>query len=177
MPLNITRIIALAGLALLVLASCAKRPVPTLQNVPVTNPDAPLAFFGESNADHEMRYEYAAALQKSGFYNFTVEDFSEEQMGKAVEIRLNYSEEKGKFHGIPVLVLQTEILKNNTIWFKFTIRESSDKNNLNNTRSKNSEKKFRNQILLERFLEEVKRVTTEKSTEESAKIPSGSCKG
>jgi hypothetical protein len=144
-------------------------PVPVFQNVPITNPNAPLAFFGESTANSQMRYEYAVALQKAGLYNFSAENFSEEDIENAIEIRLNYSEERGNFNGIPVLVLKTEILKNNKVWFMFTIKETSDKNNLNNLRTKKLEKNFRKHVLLERFLEEVKRVSPGK--------PSSSNKG
>jgi hypothetical protein len=160
MSLHIIRIIVLAGFALLVLVSCAMRPVPALQDVPIANPNAPLAFFGESTANSQMRYEYAVALQKAGFYNFTAENFSEEQVENPIEIRLNYSEEQGNFNGIPVLVLKTEILKNKAVWFRFTIKETSDKNDLNNLRNKRLEKNFRKHVLLERFLEEVKRVSS-----------------
>ncbi len=118
-----------------------------------------------------MQLEYAAALQNSGIYNFVIESFSEEQIENAVEIRLNYSEERGAFRGIPTLILKAEFLKDGSPWFNVAIRESSDRNNLSNPRSKSSEKKFRKRVLLERFLEETRRVA--KSPEPASK----SCKG
>ena len=118
-----------------------------------------MAFFGEGNISHEMRTEYAIALQNSGLYNFVLENFSEEQMKNAVEIRVNYSEERGKFRGIPILVLKAEFVKEGVAWLKFTIKESSDKNNLSTPLSKNREKDYRKLVLLERFLGEIKRAT------------------
>ncbi|MDR1812899.1 MAG: hypothetical protein LBQ87_08740 [Candidatus Fibromonas sp.] len=153
----------------LLLGACSRQPAPQFQTSPVPNPNAPMAFFSDgSNINHEMRMEYATALQNSGLYNFVLENFSEEQVKNAVEIRINYSEERGKFTGIPVLVLKTEFIKEEFAWFKFTIRETSDKNNLFSPLSKIREKNYRKQLLLERFLEEVRRVTVP---------PSKSCKG
>ncbi|WP_461252404.1 hypothetical protein, partial [Treponema sp. R8-4-B8] len=118
----------------------------------MANPGATVAFFGESNSSHDMRHEYAFAMQKAGFYNFVLENFSEEQLENPVEIRLNYSEERGKFTGIPTQVIKAEFLKNGTSWFKFTLKESSDKENLH-PRDKATEKKYRQKVLLDRFLE------------------------
>jgi hypothetical protein len=142
------------------LLSCSVKPsAPVFQNSPLPNPNAPMAFFGPGNISQEMQREYAAKLQNAGLYNFVVENFSEEQIKNAVEIRLHYIEEVGKFQGIPALVLKAEFVKGDFVWFNFTIREKSDKDNLSNPRSKNNEKKFRQKILMERFLEEVKRVS------------------
>jgi len=143
----------------LLLGACARQPAPQFQTSPVPNPDAPMAFFGEGNINQEMRMEYAIALQNSGLYNFVLENFSEEQVKNAVEIRIHYSEERGRFRGIPILVLKAEFIKEGVAWFKFTIRESSDKKNLSTPLSKNREKNYRKQVLLERFLGEIKRAT------------------
>jgi hypothetical protein len=155
----------------LFLMSCSQQPLPVFQSAPPPNPDAPLAFFGEGNVSIETQREYAAALQNSGIYNFVTESFSEEQIKNAIEIRLNYSEDKVKFGGIPTLILKAELLKDGFTWFNVTIKETSNKNNLYTPRSKNSEKKFRKQVLLERFLEEAKRAS--KPPEPASK----SCRG
>lgn len=146
--------------------ACSMQPS-TLQNIPLTNPNATVAFFGEGNASKDMRYEYAAAMQKAGFYNFVSENFSEEQLNNPVEVRLQYSEERGKFTGIPTLVLKAEFLKDGMSWFKFTLKEYSEKDNLQNLRQKNAEKKYRHKVLLERFLEELKRVKSEEPFEKN----------
>jgi len=138
------------------LGACFRQPS-VLEKMPIVNPNATVAFYGESNASYEMRHEYAYAMQKAGFYNFVLEIFSEQQLENPVEVRLDYSEEKGKFTGIPTQVIKAEFLKNGESWFKFTLKESSDKDNLQ-PRDKATEKKYRQKILLERFLEEVKRV-------------------
>jgi len=109
---------------------------------PPPNPDAPIAFFGESNMSRQMRHEYAVALQNSGLYNFAIDNFAEEQVRNAVEIRLNY-EEPGK----KVLVLNAEIIKDGQTTFKTTIKEKYE--------SKGTGQK----VLLESFLQEVKRVS------------------
>jgi hypothetical protein len=147
----------LAVLALVSLfGACSKQPS-ALQDIPLTNPSATIAFFGEGNTSHDMRREYAFAMQKAGFYNFVLENFSEQQLENPVEIRLDYSEERGAFTGIPIQVIKAEFLKNGTPWFKLTLKEFSDKLNLH-PRGKITEKKYRQKVLLERFIEEVKRV-------------------
>ena len=151
------------------MGACARQSAPQFQTSPVPNPNAPIAFFGDgSNISHDMRVEYAIALQNSGLYNFVLENFSEEQVENAVEIRINYSEEKGKFRGVPVLVLKADFIKEGVAWFKFTIRESSDKSNLSTPLSKSREKEYRKKVLLDRFLGEVKRATAP---------PAKSCRG
>jgi len=133
--------IILAMLLALLLMSCTQKPAPVF-STPPPNPDAPLAFFGEGNMKPEMRREYAVALQNSGFYNFALENFSEEQMENAIEIRLSYEEQKKNIY-----VLKAELLKQNTVWFNSTIIEEG------------KDKKQRRQALLERFLGEIKRVS------------------
>jgi hypothetical protein len=156
-------------LAVLVFVSlfgaCFRQPS-ILENMPVTNPDATVAFFGESNASYEMRREYAFAMQQAGFYNFVLENFSEQQLENPVEVRLDYSEERGKFTGIPTQVIKAEFLKNGAAWFQFTLKESSDKENLH-PRGKVTEKKYRQKVLLERFIEELKRVKSAEPFEKS----------
>ena len=137
-----------------------------MENMPIVNPNATVAFFGESNSNYDMRREYALAMQKAGFYNFVLENFSEQQLENPVEVRLDYIEEKGKFTGIPTQVIKAEFLKNGVSWFKLTLREYSDKENLH-PRDKATEKKYRQKVLLERFLEEVKRVKSEEPFEKS----------
>jgi len=148
--------LALAVALGIFLGACASN-APQFKTSPVPNPSAPMAFFGESNISHEMRMEYAVALQNSGLYNFVVDNISEEQIKEGVEIRLNYSEETGIFGGVPTLVLKAEFKKEGLTWFNFTIREKSDKTDLSTPLSKSKEKNYRKQVLLERFLEEVKR--------------------
>jgi len=145
--------------------ACSNQP-PALQNIPLTNPGATIAFFGESNTSLDMRREYAYAMQKAGYYNFVLENFSEEQIENPVEVRLDYSEERGQFTGIPTQVIKAEFLKNGTPWFKLTLKEYSDKQNLH-PRSKITEKKYRQKVLLERFIEEVKRVKSQEPVEKS----------
>jgi len=156
----------LAVLALVSLFGACSRQPSAVQNIPLTNPSATVAFFGESDASYDMRHEYALAMQQAGFYNFVLEDFSEKQLENPVEVRLDYSEERGTFTGIPVQVIKAEFLKNGESWFKFTLKESSDKQNLH-PRAKITEKKYRQKVLLERFLEEVKRVKSEEPLENS----------
>ncbi|MDR3000522.1 MAG: hypothetical protein LBU89_04575 [Fibromonadaceae bacterium] len=139
-------------LIIIMLVSCATKPGVVFQHPPV-NPDAPLAFFGEGNMKKEMRREYAAALQNSGLYNFIFEDFSEEQIKNAVEIRLNYEREKGN------LILTAEFVKNDMVWFNFTIKEEKNKKD--------------RQILLNRFVQEVQRITTQPP----APSPTPNCRG
>jgi hypothetical protein len=143
--------------------ACSGQPS-ALQDMTLANPGATIAFFGESDASYDMKREYAIAMQKAGFYNFVLENFSEEQLENPVEIRLDYREEKGKFTGVPTQIIKAEFLKNGASWFKFTLKEYSDKENLH-PRSKVTEKKYRQKILLERFLEEVKRVKSEEPFE------------
>ncbi len=141
------------------MGACSWQPASQFQTSPVPNPNAPMAFFGEGNVNYEMRLEYAIALQNSGLYNFVLENLSEEQTENAVEIRLDYSEEKGTFRGVPVLVLKAEFKKEGLTWFNFTIREKSDKTDLSTPLSKSKENSYRKRVLLERFLGEVKRAT------------------
>jgi len=154
----------LAVLAIVSLfGACYKQPS-ALQDMPLTNPNATIAFFGESNISNEMKHEYAAALQKAGYYNFVLENFSDEQIENPVEVRLFYSEERGNFNGVPTQVITAEFLKKDNPWFKLTLKEYSDKLNLH-PRAKMTEKKFRQKVLLERFLQEVKRVQSEEVSE------------
>jgi len=143
---------------------CYNQPSPASQNMPLTNPGATIAFFGESNTSLDMRREYAYAMQKAGYYNFVLEDFSEEQLQNPVEVRLDYIEERGQFTGIPTQVIKAEFLKNGTPWFKLTLKEYSDKLNLH-PRDKITEKKYRQKVLLERFMEEIKRVKSQEPLE------------
>jgi len=138
------------------LFSCAGQSPQTLQTQPV-NPDATLAFFSLNNLNDETRLEYAAALQNAGIYNFITSEPEVEQIISAVEIRLHYKEEGWKFNRIPVLVLEAEFLKNGKTWFKTTIKEGSDVSTYMPW-SRSKEKKFRRQVLLERFLKETVRV-------------------
>ena len=152
----------------LLLAACAKAPPPSLQTIPKPNPEAPLAWFGDNNLDDQTRFQYAEAMQKEGILNFITEELSEKQIENAFEIRINYSEEIGKFNRIPVLRLQVELLKDEETKLKFTTREESDVS-ATNPMKKNKEKKYRQEVLLQRFLEELKRVTSEEKL--------GNCKG
>jgi len=122
--------------------SCTQKP--PIFITPLPNPDAPLAFMGDGNMNQEMRNEYAAALQNAGLYNFASESFTEEQVEKAVEIRLNY-EEPGK----NVYILKAELIKENSVWLSTTLIEEG------------KDKKARKYALMERFLAEVKRRLSE----------------
>jgi len=143
--------------------ACYKQPS-IIQNMPLTDPNATIAYFGESNTSIDMRHEYAFAMQKAGYYNFVLENFTEEQLQNPVEVRLDYSEERGQFTGIPTQVIKAEFIKNGTPWFKLTLKEYSDKLNLN-PRDKIVEKKYRQKVLLGRFIEEVKRVKSQEPLE------------
>jgi len=143
-------------------ASCSQHPTVDFQSVP-PNPQAPLAFFGEGNADGTMKREYAVALQNAGLYNFVTETISEEQIENAVEIRLNYEEFK-KLNRVPILVLNAEFLVEGVTTLKFTIKEENPKT-LFTPISKKKEKKISRKVLLERFLMEVKRITPEDKIE------------
>jgi len=145
--------------------ACSNQPS-ALPEIPLPNPTATIAYFGESNTSRDMRYEYAFAMQKAGFYNFVLENFSEQQLENPVEIRLDYSEERGAFTGIPTQVIKAEFIKNGIPWFKLTLKEYSDKLNLH-PRGKITEKRYRQKVLLERFIEEVKRVKSEEPFEKS----------
>ena len=147
--------------------SCASQPTQlTLPTEPV-NPFATLAFFSINNLSHDMRLEYAAALQNAGLYNFITMEPSEELVDSAVEIRLNYKEEGWKLSRIPILVLEVEFLKNDRTWFKLTIKEESDKSTYAPW-SRSKEKKFRRKVLLERFLEETKRIKSKEPSGDNA---------
>ena len=142
----------LAIFLMLALASCSKKPAVDF-SLPPPNPEAPMAFFGEGNMNQEMRQEYAATLQNAGLYNFILENYSDKQMENAVEIRLNYEEQKKN-----ILILNAEFLKSGETTFKFTIKEEYEK------------KKQGKKVLLDRFLQEIKRTST--SVE-----PRGKCRG
>jgi hypothetical protein len=147
--------------------SCASQPTPqALQTEPV-NPLATLAFFSLNNLSDEMRLEYAASLQNAGLYNFIAGELSEEQIDSAIEIRLNYKEEGWKFSRIPILVLEAEFLKGNVTWFKLTIKEESDKSTYAPW-SRSKEKKFRRKVLVERFLEETRRIKSKEPSGNNA---------
>jgi len=146
--------------------SCANHPAQ--MNLPESpNPNATLAFFSINNLNDEMRLEYATALQSSGLYNFITTEPSEEQIEKAVEIRLHYKEENWKFSRIPVLVLEAEFLKGSVSWFKVTIKEESDQSAYMPW-SRSKEKKFRRKVLVERFLEEAKRIKSKEPLDKNA---------
>lgn len=146
--------------------SCASQSAPLHLPEP-PNPHATLAFFSLNNLNEEMRLEYATALQNAGLYNFITTEPSEEQIASAVEIRLNYKEENWKFSRIPVLVLEAEFLKNSVTWFKVTVKEESDKSTYMPW-SRSKEKKFRRKVLVERFLEEAKRIKSKEPSGNNA---------
>jgi hypothetical protein len=157
-------------LCFLFLLSCASQSTSqSLQIEPakIYNPRVTLAFFSINNLNDEMRLEYAAALQNAGLYNFITTEPSEEQIDSAVEIRLNYKEENWKFSRIPVLVLEAEFLKGNITWFKLTIKEESDKSTYMPW-SRSKEKKFRRKVLVERFLEETRRIKSKEPSSNNA---------
>lgn len=159
------KILGLCLLALFFMAACSNKPETALQNETIINPNAPIAFFGKSNLDDETRLEFAKAIQKSGLYNFTTaESASTEQIQNAVEIRLNYAEEHGKFNKAPTLTLKTELFNNGALWLTFNIKEESEKI-VYTPRSRTSEKTYRKNVLIERFLEELKRVKSENNIE------------
>jgi len=143
------------GLCFLIF-SCASQST-TLHLPEPPNPHATLAFFSINNLNDEMRLEYASALQNAGLYNFITSEPSEEQIVSAIEIRLNYKEEHWRINRIPVLVLDAEFLKGSVTWFKVTIKEEST-NSTYMPWSRSKEKQLRRKILVERFLEEVRRV-------------------
>jgi hypothetical protein len=149
----------IAALIPLLFIACSQAPKPSLDGGK-QNPNAPLAFFSESNLNEDMRLKYAIAMQRAGIFNFAAEDFSEEQIENSVEIRLNYNEEKTVFNGIPALRLQAEFLNDGKTKFKFTATERSAMISVN-PREKRREKKFRQESLLQRFIEELKRFETE----------------
>ena len=144
----------------LLFIACSQAPKPSLAEYR-QNQNAPMAFFSpRGNLDDDMRLKYAIAMQKAGVFNFIAEDFSEEQIENAIEIRIDYSEKKIVFNSIPVLYLQVELLKDDLAVFKFTIREESELIS-NNLREKNREKALRQEVLLRRFIEELKRLDAE----------------
>ncbi|MDR1812059.1 MAG: hypothetical protein LBQ87_04475 [Candidatus Fibromonas sp.] len=139
-------------------SSCSQQPPAVVFAPP--NPEAPLAFFGEGNFDLNMKQEYALALHNAGLYSFVAEDISEERVENSVEIRLDYKEESKKLNHIPVLVLNAEFLKNGVTAFKFTVKEENPRMFFTPANMKR-EKKLSRQVLLEKFLMEVKRVKPE----------------
>jgi hypothetical protein len=153
------RLFAYAVLPLLL--ACARQPalVNNFQSEPPPNPKAPMAFFGEGNLEDATLLEYATALQNAGLYNFVFENFSEEQIVNGVEIRLNYKEEHKRLNHIPVLMLSAEFLRNGETFFKFIIKEENHRTVFTPVSHK-KEKKFSKQLLLQRFLEEVKKTTS-----------------
>jgi len=153
------------GLCFLIF-SCAGQPVQLHLPEP-PNPHATLAFFSINNLKDEMRLEYAAALQNAGLYNFITSEPSEGQIDSAVEIRLNYKEENWKFSRIPVLVLDAEFLKGSVTLFKVTIKEESDQSAYMPW-SRSKEKKFRRKVLVERFLEETRRIKSKEPSGNNA---------
>jgi len=154
------------GLFFLFFSCASESAPPSLQTEP-PNPLATLAFFSLNNLSDEMRLEYAAALQSAGLYNFITVEPSEAQIDSAVEIRLNYKEENWKFSRIPILVLEVEFLKSGVSWFKFSIKEESDKSTYAPW-SRSKEKKFRRKVLLERFLEETRRIKSKEPSGNNA---------
>jgi hypothetical protein len=151
------------------LTACSQPPPPAFMNAPPPNPKAPMAWLNEGGGmNSKMQLQYAEAMQNAGLFNFVVEDFSEEQLEKAVQIRMDYTEEKGKYNRIPILRLKTEVLEEGTLKFKFSLIEESDEVVYNN-RNRNREKTYRQSVLLQRFLEELKRAT--------GKDKDASCKG
>jgi len=144
----------------LIFIACSQAPKPSLTESR-QNPNAPMAFFNlESNLDDDMRLKYAVAMQKAGIFNFTAEDFSEAQIENAIEIRIDYSEKKIALNNIPMLYLQVELLKDGLTKFKFTIREQSN-TITTNPRERSREKAHRQDVLLKRFIEELKRLDAE----------------
>jgi hypothetical protein len=140
------------------LTACSQQPQPAFMNVPPPNPKAPMAWLSESSMNNKMQLQYAGAMQNAGLFNFVTEDFSEAQIENAVEIRIKYTEEKGKFNRIPILRLKTEILEDGMVKSKFSIIEESNEI-VYNQRNRNREMNYRQNVLLQRFLEELKRVT------------------
>ncbi|MDR0516669.1 MAG: translation initiation factor IF-3 C-terminal domain-containing protein [Fibromonadaceae bacterium] len=138
------------------LMACTQQPSLNFQNVPPANPNAPLAWLGEGNMGKKMQIQYAEALQSAGIFNFAPSEFSEEQIEKAVEIRMHYKEESGKYNRIPVLHLKAEFLEDGNLKFKFEIREKSNEI-VTSLRNRKREIAFRQTVLMQRFLEELKR--------------------
>jgi len=146
---------------------CASQPEPQYLQIGSSDPLATLAFFSVNNLSDETRLEYAAALQNAGLYTFITAEPSEEQIDNAVEIRLFYKEENWRFSRIPILVLEAEFLKNKVTWFKLTIKEESDKSAYTPW-SRSKERKFRQKVLLERFLEETRRIKSKEPSGDNA---------
>jgi ribosomal protein S18 len=140
------------------LTACSQQPKPSFMNTPPPNPKAPMAWLSEGSMSNKMQLQYAEAMQNAGLFNFVTEDFSEEQIEKAVEIRIKYTEEKGKYNRIPILRLKTEILEEGMVKSKFSLIEESNEI-LYNQRNRNREINYRQNVLLQRFLEELKRIT------------------
>ncbi|MCL2207384.1 MAG: hypothetical protein FWB90_04720 [Fibromonadales bacterium] len=163
------RIVIVLVLAFL-LASCSQKPAAGF-TTPPPNLNAPLAFFGVGNMKLDMQREYAIALQNAGLYNFITENISEEQVENAIEIRLNFVEEKEiHFNSVPAQVIKAEFRKKDLVWFNLIIREKSDQINFSDPRRKANEKKRLQKALLERFVGEVKRMS-------ASSEPAKSCKG
>jgi hypothetical protein len=139
------------------LTSCSQQPSPAFMNAPPPNPKAPLAWFNEGKMNNRMQLQYAEAMQNAGLFNFISEDYSEELIEKAVEIRMDYIEEKGKYNRIPILRLKTEILEEGVVKFKFSLKEESNEI-VTSYRDRSREKAYRQNVLLQRFIEELKRV-------------------
>jgi hypothetical protein len=148
------------------LTACSQRP-PAFSNIP-PNPNAPMAWLSEGSMNNKMRLQYAEAIQDAGIFNFVLIDFSEYQLEKAEEIRMEYKEERGRYNRIPILRLKAEVLEEGMVKFKFSLIEESNEI-LYNNRNRNREKAYRQEVLLQRFLAELKRVTSQDKDE--------SCKG
>jgi len=153
-------------LFLLFLAACSQSPQPALLTQ-TSNPNASLAFFGINNLSNKMRLEYADAMQKEGIFNFTTEEPSEEQLKNAVEIRIAYTEKKAEYNRIPVLRINVEIYEHGELKFSFRIIEESIKTTVDR-RELIREKKYKETVLLKRFLEELKRLKAEAENEANA---------
>jgi len=162
--------IIIALILALFLASCSQKPTVDF-TAPPPNINAPIAFFGEGNMKLDMQREYAIALQNAGLYNFITENITEEQIENAIEIRLNYIEEKEiHFNSVPAQVIKAEFRKKDLVWFNLIIREKSDQINFSDPRRKATEKKRLQKALLERFVGEVRRTS-------ASSMPAKSCKG
>jgi hypothetical protein len=145
-----------AAIAAILSTNCAIPPARALQSES-PNPNAKLAFFNESNLSQKMLLEYAVALQNAGLYNFKTENLYEEQLDNAIEIRLNYKEVKRDFHWVPILVLEAKLFKKGDLFATLNLKETGPET-VYNPRDLNTAIKYRQKILLERFLEEIRRI-------------------